>query len=68
MAGAVATSDGAVARPAAPLAPLIHRYVGYRYSGFAPGSALHLHLTNCPPKCAASLNEGKVRVVEVTGY
>ncbi len=31
-------ADHAVARPAVPLRPFIHRYTGYRYSGLVPGT------------------------------
>jgi AraC-like DNA-binding protein len=44
----IPTADSAVGSPARPLAPFVHRYIGYRYLGFRPGTHLGLptrHLT-----------------------
>lgn len=48
MAGSDVMGETVAARPGAGLAPLVERYVGYRYAGFAPGTHLGLpsrHLT-----------------------
>jgi len=48
MPGGAPIVDVAIGRPAGPVAPLVRRYVGYRYSGFAPGTHRGLpsrHLT-----------------------
>ncbi|HLR97456.1 MAG TPA: helix-turn-helix domain-containing protein [Jiangellaceae bacterium] len=62
MIGDTVRADFAVVRPAPPLRPLVHRYVGYHFSGFSPGA--HLGLPSRHLTLTISLDE-PVRVAEM---
>jgi AraC-like DNA-binding protein len=65
-----AVVDGALGRPAPPLRPLVGKYVGYRYGGFAPG--IHLGLPSASLTIVVSLAEPTLLALDParapTGY